>query len=214
MMTDAQILARCLPYTCVGEERLAAWIEDVRKSLAGGNRGHVVECGVYHGGCIFAAAFVAHSIGTGIPVLAFDTFTGMTLPGPHDTDHSGRPAAAALAESPEWRCACSWLQFWHNHDECGCPNNVGTIRGDILATVPRHLPRTVSALRLDMDWHDLTAHALAHFPARLENGAPVHIDDYGHWRGARKATDDFLTANPGHTLEPIDYSGVRLIRPA
>jgi hypothetical protein len=195
----------------VSEDRLAAWIADLSHALESGLRGAIVECGVYRGGCVFAASFVAGRVSRNIHVTAYDTFTGMTDPGPEDADHSGLPAATALAANPDWKCACSWRDFWENAHAAGCPNNIGTIRGDILRTIPRYLPASISALRLDLDWHDLTAHALAHLFPLLSPGAPLHIDDYGHWQGARKATDAFLATHPNLRAEPIDYTGVRIL---
>jgi hypothetical protein len=40
------------------------------------------------------------------------------------------------------------------------------------------------------------------------------IDDYGYWRGARKATDEFLaTLRPRPLLQRIDYTERICIKP-
>lgn len=219
-MTDSEILARCLPYTCVGEARLAAWIADVRAALQSGIEGHIVECGVLNGGCVFAAAMVLDDHCANHPdfsdrqVFAFDTFSGMTRPGPHDIDHDGQHAAAILAATPQgegYWCHAGIHRFLDNADACHCPPNFQCIEGDILGTLPARAPFPIAALRLDLDWHDLTAHAIRHLVPLLSPGAPIHIDDYGHWLGARKATDAWLQTRPDLSLQHIDYTGVRIV---
>lgn len=219
-MTDSQILERCLPYTCVGEARLGAWIADVRAALEAGVEGHIVECGVLNGGCVFAAAMVIddfdteHGYESGRQVFAFDTFAGMTEPGPHDIDHGGQSAAAILAATPAgegYWCRAGIDRFMANADDCHCPANFRCIEGDIMQTLPVLNAFPIAALRLDLDWHDLTAHAIRHLVPMLSPGAAFHIDDYGHWQGARKATDAFLVTRPDLYLRHIDYTGVRIV---
>ena len=47
-------------------------------------------------------------------------------------------------------------------------------------------------LRLDTDWYESTEHELVHLYPRLAAGGVLIIDDYGFWRGARQATDEYL----------------------
>jgi hypothetical protein len=63
-------------------------------------------------------------------------------------------------------------------------------------------------LRLDTDWYESTKHELTHlFPKLIQNGILI-IDDYGHWEGCRKATDEYFEEkNIKIMLNRIDYTG-------
>jgi O-methyltransferase len=63
-------------------------------------------------------------------------------------------------------------------------------------------------LRLDTDWYDSTRHELVHLFPRLSQGGVLIIDDYGHWKGARQAVDDYLKESGTRLLlNRIDYTG-------
>jgi hypothetical protein len=220
LVTDiSSIISHCLPYTCVSRERLAAWVDDLAAAVRADVPGDVIECGVFRGGCVFAAAMVLDALGdTTRHVYAADTFRGMTSPGPIDIDHRGQPAAKLLASAPPgtgiW-CECSLDDFQANL-LTACPYSAWRVRvivGDCLHTLPAQAPATLCALRIDLDWSNLVAHALDVLAPRLSPGAaPIHIDDYGHWQGARLASERWALAHSA-TIRPIDYTGARLIRP-
>lgn len=214
-MTDSQILARCLPYTSVGEPRLAAWIEDLRAVGAANLPGDIIEAGVWRGGCIAAALLIcAQYPHQPRRVWAFDTFAGMTPPGPLDLDLHGRPAAECLAaDSPgtgTW-CHCSHAEFIANLESAGADlTRLEVCQGDILTMSPGFNPPSIAALRIDLDWHHLVAHSLNLFGPHLAPSAPVHIDDYGHWHGARSAADSWAAVHR-RRVHMIDYTGARLV---
>jgi hypothetical protein len=63
-------------------------------------------------------------------------------------------------------------------------------------------------LRLDTDWYASTKHELEHLYPRLRHGGILIIDDYGHWKGARQAVDEFIAEYELRLfLTPIDYTG-------
>jgi hypothetical protein len=68
------------------------------------------------------------------------------------------------------------------------------------------LPEQIALLRLDTDWYESTRHELIHLYPKLTPGGILIIDDYGHWQGARKAVDEYLT-NSRTFLNRIDYTG-------
>jgi hypothetical protein len=55
-------------------------------------------------------------------------------------------------------------------------------------------------MRLDTDFYDSTKHELITLYPKLVNRGVVIIDDYGHWQGARKATEEFLIGLPTQPL--------------
>jgi O-methyltransferase len=205
-MTDLHDLVR--PYTRTGDKRVAAMIAALQKIEAENIPGDVVECGVWRGGNIILARKIAPSR----VCWLYDTFTGMTKPGPEDKRRDGAPALERYKQG-EW-CASSV-------DEVrGCLAETGTldddklrfVAGDVCKTlkVPENLPERIALLRLDTDWYASTKLELQTLYPRLSPGGVLIIDDYGHWQGARKATDEVLGKV---ALTHIDYSCVQLVKP-
>ena len=93
-------------------------------------------------------------------------------------------------------------------------NRLKFIKGKVEDTVPGYAPRHISLLRLDTDWYKSTLHELVHLYPRLSVGGVLIIDDYGHWRGCRKATDQYFEENNIHVLlNRIDYTGRVAVKP-
>jgi O-methyltransferase len=72
-------------------------------------------------------------------------------------------------------------------------------------TLAAHAPETVALLHLDTDWYVSTRHELEHLYPRIPVGGVLIIDDYGHFKGARKAVDEYLKGH-GILLQRVDYS--------
>jgi hypothetical protein len=64
--------------------------------------------------------------------------------------------------------------------------------GQVEETLPQEAPEHIALLRLDTDWYESTLHELRHLFPLLEEGGVLIIDDYGHWQGAREATDEYF----------------------
>jgi O-methyltransferase len=134
----------------------------------------------------------------------FDTFEGMPPPGDRDVRHDGRPAAELLAIRPRdhdvWAVAtledvrAAFAQVPYPAER------VHFVKGLVEDTIPTQAPESISILRLDTDWYASTRHELEHLYERLSPGGVLLIDDYGWWKGAREAVDEFL-----------EHSGERLL---
>ena len=75
--------------------------------------------------------------------------------------------------------------------------------------VKSNLPKNISLLRLDTDFYSSTLVELKKLYPRLSKGGILIIDDYGYWRGARKAVDEYFK-DKKILMHRIDFS-VRLI---
>ena len=69
------------------------------------------------------------------------------------------------------------------------------VKGKVEETIPGTLPERIAVLRLDTDWFESTYHEFIHLYPRLVRGGVLIVDDYGHWKGARAATDRYFAAN-------------------
>ena len=75
--------------------------------------------------------------------------------------------------------------------------------GDIVKTDISLIP-TLALLRLDTDWYESTKFELTFFEPKVSTNGFIIVDDYGHWKGCRKAVDEFGPVN----VQTIDYTGI------
>ncbi|NOD62922.1 MULTISPECIES: TylF/MycF/NovP-related O-methyltransferase [unclassified Ruegeria] len=161
--------------------------------------GDFVECGVWRGGNVIIAARVFMQRNDVRTCHLFDTFAGMTEPTAEDIGPNGEAAIVEFErqkteEGSTW-CMASLEDVQSNVTAFDLNPDMFVYRkGDVLETLKdeANLPETISVLRLDTDWHESTKLELETLYARLSPGGIVIIDDYGHWKGARKATDEFF----------------------
>jgi hypothetical protein len=215
---DALIIDEVRPYTMTSVERLVALIEAVRYVVRAGIPGAIAECGVWRGGSMMAVARALLAEGkTDRDIYLYDTFEGMSAPTDADRAADGTPAQALLDDLPRdtWVWAYSALdEVRANLARTGYPlERLHFIKGKVEETIPHQSPGPLALLRLDTDWYESTRHELQHlFPLLRDRGVLI-LDDYGHWQGARKATDEFLSALPApYYLHRIDYTGRLLIK--
>jgi hypothetical protein len=210
---------RVRPFTMTSAERVAALCQAIAYLERAAIQGAVVECGVWRGGSMMAAALALLRLGsTTRPLYLFDTFQGMTPPAEIDRDWRGQ-SARALLEGPSstaqhFRACCSLYETRDALAQTGYPwEKLIFIAGRVEDTLPREAPERIALLRLDTDWYESTYHELETLYPRLADGGVVLIDDYGYWQGARQAVDDYF-ARRGEAVElhPIDFTGRLLIK--
>lgn len=221
--TFEALWAQVQPFTMTSKNRGFALHEAVNHVIDADIPGAFVECGVWRGGSSMLIALTLLERGIkDRTILLFDTFAGMTPPTDVDYDRTGTPAADLLAnDTPDGlvTAACDLDTVRANMTTTGYPRKaVGYIKGDVTQTLPHDRIKRIALLRLDTDFYDSTKAELDHLYPATSPGAPVIIDDYGHWQGARKAVDEFLdierSAGRTHFLTPLDYTGRLFIKPA
>jgi hypothetical protein len=88
------------------------------------------------------------------------------------------------------------------------------VKGRVEDTLPESAPQRIALLRLDTDWYESTYHELVHLYSHLSPGGVLLIDDYGHWAGSRKATNQYFKEQAIHPLlHRIDYGARLLVKP-
>jgi hypothetical protein len=195
---DYRAIVRAVrPYTMTGNDKLHALISAARYVSRYGVPGAVIECGVWRGGSMHAAARAFDQVGDhSRDLYLFDTFEGMTEPTDKDVRFDGKSAVDMLSSQDKsarvWAYA-SLEDVQAGFAEVPYPSErVHYVKGRIEDTVPDQAPEQIAILRLDTDWYESTAHELEHLYPRLVPGGVLMIDDYGFWKGSREATDEFL----------------------
>jgi hypothetical protein len=134
----------------------------------------------------------------------YDTFSGMTAPTHVDVDlHGRRPINWA-----EWPMAPIANVKAAVYSTGYPPERIHFIKGRVEETVPERAPDAICLLRLDTDWYESTRHELVHFFPRLSSGGVLIVDDYGQYRGAKKAVDEYFSSGGVQVLlHRMDFSG-------
>jgi hypothetical protein len=197
------IIRRVRPYTMTSDERVGALLQSVEHVAKNRIPGSFVECGVWRGGSVMAAAFAFQGNDDLRDLYLFDTFEGMSEPTEDDVSYLGQRAtdgwhpgdAAAGLEDVRRTLALT-----------GYPEDrVNYIKGKVEDTLPGAAPRQIAILRLDTDWYESTRHELETLWPHVMPGGVLIVDDYGHFTGARQAVDEFF--GPAVFLHRVDYTG-------
>lgn len=213
---ERRIIEEVRPYTMTSPERIYGLINAIRYVTANRLSGDIVECGVWRGGSMMAAAKTLLSLNsTERHLHLFDTFAGMTPP----TDKDGSRFAQkdpsetfAEMQNPDgtnqW-CYASLEEVQSNLLSTGYPKErLHFIKGPVEKTIPGHAPGQISLLRLDTDFYDSSKHEMVHLFPRLVSGGVLLLDDYGHWEGQRQAVDEYLAQQGVRLLlNRLDYTG-------
>ncbi|ODQ85708.1 TylF/MycF/NovP-related O-methyltransferase [Mycolicibacterium holsaticum] len=211
---DLETISFVKPYTLTSRERLVAACDAVRYVDRYRIPGAIVECGVWAGGSMMAMARTLMSVGdTKRRLYLFDTFEGMSAPTDDDVDLRGDLAAnqlqAVVKEDTNIWAYKPLDQVKQNLARTNYPTELITyVQGKVEDTLPQNAPGQIALLRLDTDWYESTRHELEHLIHRVSPNGILIIDDYGHWQGARKAVDEWLTEYERPVfLSRIDYTG-------
>jgi O-methyltransferase len=207
------------PYTMGSRERIYALRKSVEYIVQHEIPGDVVECGVWKGGSMMAAARTLMEFGAKRRLHLFDTFEGMSEPTAVDMNFAAQAAEDYMVEefnkTGQAAAYAPLDDVKRNLQQTGYDmDQVVFVKGKIEETIPANAPEKIALLRLDTDWYESTYHELVHLYPRLSVGGVLIIDDYGHWAGCRKAVDQYIQERRIKILlNRIDYTariGVKL----
>lgn len=191
----------CASYTMTSIERTYGLYKTVEYVVNAKIPGVFVETGVWRGGSVMAAALSFQRFGdTSREFYLYDTFEGMSEPSLRDAMIGNNYPAKRLwetfrnrREQERWMCYASLEEVRKSVLSTSYPENKFTfVKGKVEDTLPGVMPEEISILRIDTDWYNSTYHALKHLFPLLSSGGVLILDDYGHWRGAREAADQYF----------------------
>ncbi len=212
-----EIYEKCKKYTSTSIERMNALFAATKYVVENKIPGDIVECGVWKGGSMMLCAYTLLYLNdTSRKIYLYDTYEGMTEPTEVDVSFDNKSAAEIKKQYEPYIQANSkaWLyisleQVKKYLSLTGYPlDKLIFVKGKIEDTIPDMMPKQISILRLDTDWYESTYHELYHLYPRLSVNGFLILDDYGHWEGARKATNNYFKENNINIfLNRIDYTG-------
>lgn len=203
------------PFTMTSIERVKSLLDAITYVIKNNVSGDLVECGVWKGGSMMAALLQLKKTGEKRTIWLYDTFEGMSEPSYHDIDNKGQLATERLLVEDKYS---SNVWAYSTLDEV--KGNMNTIKDhqcdlkfikgkvEDTLTLKDSLPEKISILRLDTDWYESTKVELEILFPKLSKGGILLIDDYGHWKGCKKAVDEYFenSENPIF-LNRVDYTG-------
>ncbi len=182
--------------------------------------GDFVECGVWKGGNIILFKLIADQQQLNKKIYAFDTFEGMPEPGRMDFDLKNIDAKKTFNKykDKDIKWCYSTLDEVKSNIKSFDKNYIdfySFIKGKVEETLndEKNLPNKISLLRLDTDFFESTKKELEILFPKLVSGGVLIIDDYGHWKGAKRAVDEYFELEKNFLwLHRIDYASRLLIK--
>jgi O-methyltransferase len=181
---DQATIRAALPFTMTSVERLASLCAATEYVTRCKIPGDIVECGVWKGGSMLAAALTLTRLGdTSRDLYLYDTFEGMPPPAAVDiAAFTGEQAANLLAASARDSDVWAYAPLDEVRQTLARsdypPHRIKFIKGRVEDTIPETAPGRIALLRLDTDWYESTRHELRHLYPRLVSGGVLIIDDY------------------------------------
>lgn len=172
--------------------------------------GDIVECGVWRGGNMMMVKDARRESPINRRVWLYDTFAGMSEPTELDVKFSGSDARSKFTKAKredytDW-CYASLEDVQNSFASFSLlEEDLRFVKGKVEDTlaVPEQVPDEIALLRLDTDFYESTLAELQILYPRLAPGGVLIVDDYGTWKGAKAAVDEYF-ADKQPLLCPID----------
>ena len=111
---DAEMISRLIdvaPFTMTSHERLLSLCDAIKHIETQQIQGDIVECGVWRGGSMMAAAKTLLELGkTSRTLWLYDTYDGMSEPGDAYVDLEGNDASRLLDEQDKLDSTSIWCR--------------------------------------------------------------------------------------------------------
>jgi len=163
--------------------------------------GDIVECGVAAGAnfAFMIIGALSANENTSKTFWGYDSFQGIQLAGPKDTEQAGIGSITHNVNVPYCELLKSSGVTVHPENEVRQnlidwglwdKARIKLISGWVQETMPDDMPDKISLLRLDMDIYDPTIFVLKVLYDRISKGGVIIIDDWA-LTGVRRAVEEF-----------------------
>lgn len=173
-----------------------------------GVRGDLAEFGVALGG---SAICIASKLGPGQKFYGFDNFE--MIPSPERIDGERPNLRYEVIKSGRSDGIGGDLYYGYqkdrfalvtrNFEEFGLPidyRRIFLVKGRFEQILPGAVNGPIALAHVDCDWYSPVKLCLDCLHPQLISGATIIVDDYNHWDGCTKATDEFCMAHPDISL--------------
>lgn len=203
----SRLYRRVRNITVCSNARLRGLHRAIRHVVAHSVPGDVVECGAALGGSAALMGLTLKRLGaTDRTLWVFDTFEGLPAPTPDDPDQS----IAALYTGT---FVGTIAEVTASFRKLEILPQARLIKGLFEETLRSTDIGPIAVLHIDGDWYASVKTCLERLYDKVVDGGVIQFDDYGYWKGARKAVDEFLASRSiSHRLKRLDYSGRQLIK--
>jgi hypothetical protein len=198
---EKKIISTCLKFSMTNNIRMSALVGSFKHIFYNKIPGDFVECGVWRGGNLILLQKLQEKYSLNRKIFAYDTFEGLSNPGIHDYDNQNVHANFYLKIEKKDRliknthCFTPIEDVKKNYQLNTKKNkNLILIKGKVEETlkINKNLPKKISLLRLDTDFYSSTKIELEKLWSLLSKNGILIIDDYGFWKGSKKAVDDYF----------------------
>jgi hypothetical protein len=213
---EKKLINKCLQYSMTNFERMWSLIQSFHHVRQESLVGDFVECGVWKGGNIILLKKLIEKFNMKKNIYGFDTFEGMVEPSFYDVNYNNKSAKKMFDEHKKKEIGfamCSLDDVKRNIKKNTKTDNIFLIKGKVEDTLKnkRKLPKKISILRLDTDFYESTKIELEILFPRLVKGGVLIVDDYGFWKGAKKAVDEYFCSYR-QFMHYVDHSCRLLIK--
>lgn len=180
----------------------------IRYILQNNIEGVIVECGVGTGDFEHIWINELHRNYVIRDIYLYDTFGGLVRPSEYD--YTCKDSKYYQMDKDEvyntWKnqiidektnawCYTPLETVQSRLNSTGYPQNrLHYVVGDVMETLKdkTKIPEKIAILRLDTDWYESSKYELEQMYDNVVSGGVIIFDDYYHWDGQRRATDDFF----------------------
>lgn len=180
-------------------------------------KGNIVECGVYHGGGIFAWAklsTILEPYALYRKIIGFDTFEGFPTISNEDISNEKNKNLRLNGMNPKFDVYQDLLNCEKLYDENRFLNNfskIELIKGNAIKTIPEYVKNnnhlTISMLFLDFDLYEPTKIALEYLYPKVVKGGIVVFDEINNpiWPGESQAIYEYFNNFNDLRIKKFDF---------
>lgn len=190
--------------TYLTADKLSLLVNTIDDLNSSGVPGNLVEFGLALGG---SAICIASRLVSGRSFYGFDNFDVIPSPEPIDGEKPNRRfeviksgQSRGIGSDPYYGYVKDRLSVVkRNFEEFHIAvdgKRVVLVAGLFQDTLPEHLDFRVAFAHIDCDWYAPVKLCLEMVHPLLSDGGKLIIDDYNHWDGCTKATDEFCQSRP------------------